>query len=67
MNKYGGTLTKISTLEVGTKFHVVNGAWDGEVVEKDGIKQLIVGRGRTIPLTGKNAEYELYIDIKKNA
>ncbi|MCZ4246969.1 hypothetical protein BXO87_02390 [Bacillus sp. GZB] len=67
MNRYGGTLTKISTLEVGTKFYVVNGAWDGEIVEKDGIKQLRIAGSRTTPLTGKNAEYELYIDIEKNA
>lgn len=28
----------LNTLEVGTKFRVINGAWDGEIVLIDGVK-----------------------------
>lgn len=27
-------------LEVGTKFRVVNGAWDGIIIEKNGVKYI---------------------------
>lgn len=32
---YGGKLTDLYTLPVGTKFHVANGYWDGEKLEDD--------------------------------
>lgn len=34
-SKYGGKLTDLRTLPVGTKFHVANGWWDGEKLEGD--------------------------------
>lgn len=37
-----GPLTKVSTLPVGTRFHVVNGNWEGEIFEKDGQRYLRV-------------------------
>lgn len=40
MNKYGGTTTIMSTLPVGTSFYVCNGAWNGMITEKDGIKHI---------------------------
>ena len=33
-----GKFTKMITLEVGTKFHVKNGDWVGEIVLVDGVK-----------------------------
>jgi hypothetical protein len=42
-NKYGGTTTNLNTLDVGTKFYVNNGAWDGTIVLKDGKKCVLVG------------------------
>ena len=30
--KYGGTLTELRTLAVGTKFFVANGWWHGEIL-----------------------------------
>jgi hypothetical protein len=36
-DKYG-EYTKMSDVPVGTKFHVVNGDWDGAIVEIDGVK-----------------------------
>ncbi|MGX1195761.1 hypothetical protein [Metabacillus sp. SLBN-84] len=42
MGHYGGTTTQISSLEVGTKFYVCNGAWDGEIILVDGIKRVLV-------------------------
>lgn len=32
---YGGTLTDLYTLKVGTKFFVANGYWEGEKLEDD--------------------------------
>lgn len=34
---YGGVLTDISTLPVGTTFFVCNGAWYGRIVDVDGV------------------------------
>ena len=36
--EYGGVLTDISTLPVGTTFYVKNGAWYGKIVDLDGTK-----------------------------
>lgn len=33
--QYGGTLTDLYTLPIGTKFFVANGWWEGEKVEDD--------------------------------
>ncbi len=30
--KYGGTLTDLRELPVGTKFYVANGCWEGEIL-----------------------------------
>lgn len=40
-DKYG-EYTKMLDVPVGTKFHVVNGDWDGEIIEKTGRKKLLV-------------------------
>jgi hypothetical protein len=42
MGRYGGTTTIIKTLDVGTKFYVNNGAWNGEIVLKDGVKCILI-------------------------
>ena len=39
---YGGVLSYYKDMEVGTKFHVLNGHWDGEIVIEDGIKKFKV-------------------------
>jgi hypothetical protein len=36
-DKYG-EYTKMLDVPIGTKFHVVNGNWDGGIVEIDGVK-----------------------------
>lgn len=36
--QYGGTITDVSVLPVGTEFHVRNGLWNGRIVERDGMK-----------------------------
>ncbi len=33
--EYGGVLTDLRTLDVGTKFHVANGWWEGEKLAGD--------------------------------
>jgi len=38
--KHGGTLVYYEDLEVGTKFYVRNGHWDGEIVMEDGVKKV---------------------------
>lgn len=50
MGKYGGTTTVMNTLEVGTKFFVNNGNWDGEIIEVDGEKHLATGSGNQFKL-----------------
>ncbi|ALA07222.1 hypothetical protein SECTIM467_98 [Brevibacillus phage SecTim467] len=34
--------TDVSKLAVGTEFNVINGAWDGKIIEVDGVKHLHV-------------------------
>ena len=40
--QYGGFLTYYKDLEIGTKFYVCSGAWNGEIIEDNGIKKLKV-------------------------
>jgi hypothetical protein len=49
--KYGGKLTDLRTLPVGTKFHVANGWWDGEKLEGDYILVQAPGGDRKVKLT----------------
>lgn len=37
-----GEYTKMLDVPIGTKFHVVNGDWDGEIIEEDGRKKILV-------------------------
>lgn len=62
--KYGGKFTILNTLEVGTKFHVCNGAWDGEIVEKDGGKWLLV-KGDKEPKFKLEGSYYAWIPMKE--
>lgn len=39
---YGGTRTVMSTLPVGTKFYVHNGAWNGEIIDVNNQKKLLI-------------------------
>lgn len=49
-NGYGMT-TDIYMLDVGTKFSVNNGAWDGEIIEVDGKKYVhVIETGRKVEL-----------------
>ena len=40
--KYDGVLTYFKDLKIGTKFHVENGDWNGEIIEENGRKKLYV-------------------------
>ncbi len=40
--QYGGNLVYYKDLEIGTKFYVCNGAWDGQIIEENGVKKLKV-------------------------
>ncbi|AMW62576.1 hypothetical protein BI001_gp180 [Bacillus phage Zuko] len=67
-NPYGGTKTVISSLPVGTKFYVCNGAWRGSIVMKDGVKQLQIGTGKYASYQKFEGEYKnhpLWIDIEE--
>ena len=46
--EYGGTLTDVSTLPVGTTFYVQNGGWHGQVVEQNGVTGIAVLKSRTL-------------------
>lgn len=37
-----GPFSKVSSLPIGTTFHVVNGNWEGEIFEKNGQRYLKV-------------------------
>ncbi|WP_144536502.1 hypothetical protein [Bacillus thuringiensis] len=61
---YGGTPTIMSTLPVGTKFHVCNGHWNGEIVEQNGTKYVFC-HGEAVMNLSKEPDWMLDIDIKR--
>lgn len=58
--KYGGKLTDLRTLPVGTKFHVANGWWNGERLEDDYILIHAPTGDRKVKLTEQY--HSLYLD-----
>lgn len=60
---YGGTPTIMSTLPVGTKFHVCNGHWNGEIVEENGMKYILISEDNLISLS-EYPDYKADINIK---
>ncbi|MCU5282349.1 hypothetical protein OCA22_28780 [Bacillus cereus] len=60
---YGGTPTIMSTLPVGTKFHVCNGHWNGEIVEKVGVKYILISGDNMLNIS-KYPDYKCDINIK---
>ena len=52
--KYGGILTDLYNLLVGTKFFVTNGLWEGEKLEGDCILVHAPGEDRKIKLTDEH-------------
>lgn len=59
-----GTTTDIYLLPVGTKFHVINGAWDGEVIEENGKKMIWIERDKKVELK-EDIDYRIGIEIEK--
>jgi len=60
-----GTPTDLLSLDVGTAFYVVNGAWYGEIVEKDGCKAVYVQvTKKTHPITEGN-RYSLVLQVEQ--
>ena len=59
-HKYGGKLTDLRTLPTGTKFHVVNGYWNGEKLEGDRILVHAPLGDKVIELTEEH--HSLYLD-----
>ena len=53
---YGGTITDMMTLPVGTKFYVHNGAWNGEIVEKNKAKCIKIKGQGTIKIDKEDME-----------
>ena len=61
----GGEVTTVMDLEVGTKFYVHNGVWDGEIVMKDG-KKCVLFEGDTMENAKEiSKDKTLDITIKK--
>ncbi|WP_310877067.1 hypothetical protein [Priestia megaterium] len=58
-SRYGGTPTLMNTLEVGTKFHVCNGNWDGEIVEIDGEKYVKIDEDRMYKAENRYSEINI--------
>jgi hypothetical protein len=48
--QYGGIVTEMNTLEVGTKFFVENGYWEGKIVLKNGNKAIHIKNVRTFEI-----------------
>lgn len=58
-----GMTTDIYMLPVGTKFSVDNGYWDGEIVEKDGIKMIYAEDADTYITIKDDVDYSLLLTI----
>lgn len=41
--QYGGTITDMETMPVGTGFYVTNGGWVGRIIDIDSSKYLEIG------------------------
>jgi hypothetical protein len=62
--EYGGTLTYIKDLPVGTKFWVCNGCWTGMVIDDGGIKKVhVLDTGGIFEFKD---DYYAWIKIKKS-
>lgn len=66
VGRYGGTPTLMRTLDVGTKFHVCNGMWDGEIILKDGHRHILIDGDKleNAHILGENDDRQLDIIIK---
>lgn len=63
-SEYGGHIIDLHTLEAGTEFYVHNGVWSGRIVEKDGVKGLVIkGDTQFHPLNKVAGSDELAISI----
>ena len=58
--EYGGILTDLRTLPVGTEFYVANGAWYGETLPDNCILMHGLKADAIVELTDKN--HSLYIE-----
>lgn len=56
-----GVTTDIYLLPIGTKFCVINGAWNGEIIEEDGKKMMWIDTGRKVELK-EHMDYGLVTD-----
>lgn len=61
-DKYGGKFVYPYELEAGTKFHVENGFWYGEIVEANGDKYILVEKDNKINISPK---YYLWVTLGK--
>lgn len=63
---YGGEKTLMKSLDVGTKFHVCNGSWDGEIVIKDGEKCILMKGDAPGNAFAIKSDYTLDINILRS-
>ena len=61
-DKYGGEFVYPYDLEVGTKFHVENGFWYGEIIEENGDKYILIEKDNKIKIS---PEGYLWVTIGK--
>lgn len=58
--QYGGILTDLRKLPIGTVFHVANGCWDGEILSDDRI--LVYGINDTFIRKLTDEHHSLYLN-----
>lgn len=56
-----GVTTDIYLLPIGTEFYVINGAWNGEIIEEDGKKMMWIEEDRKVELK-EDVDYGLVIE-----
>lgn len=64
--KYGGTITDVTKLSVGTKFFVCNGGWYGSICQDENCKYIKIENHNRMFKLDERRPYLLAIKIETN-
>lgn len=59
---YDGILVNLNEIPVGTIFHVANGCWSGQIIEKQGEKGFIISETNDFKKINTFSPYEIWFD-----